>query len=139
MLYYVLCRIAQHLTKHFNKKISKNRLTCLHKDDNIFLAESTWRDVRVVEGARLESVYTGNCIKGSNPFLSARKNAEFISAFFVYAIPQNTGQNCDCVVLPIFFLLILLRSSHILVCLKCHRGVKPFLPFFCRLFFACVQ
>ena len=29
----------------------------------------------MVEGARLESVYTGNCIKGSNPFLSARKNA----------------------------------------------------------------
>jgi hypothetical protein len=26
-----------------------------------------------------------------------------------------------------------------LVCLKCHRGVKPCLPFFCRLFFACVQ
>lgn len=25
----------------------------------------------MVEGARLESVYTGNCIKGSNPFLSA--------------------------------------------------------------------
>ncbi len=30
-----------------------------------------WRRVRVVEGARLESVYTGNCIKGSNPFVSA--------------------------------------------------------------------
>ena len=25
----------------------------------------------MVEGARLESVYTGNCIKGSNPFVSA--------------------------------------------------------------------
>ena len=67
----MLCRIAQHLTKHFNKKISKNRLTCLHKDDNIFLAESTWRDVRVVEGARLERVYRGNSIVGSNPTLSA--------------------------------------------------------------------
>ena len=44
------------------------------KHDKLSLAESTWRDVRVVEGARLESVYTGNCIKGSNPFLSARKN-----------------------------------------------------------------
>lgn len=31
------------------------------------------KSVRAVEGARLESVYTGNCIKGSNPFLSARK------------------------------------------------------------------
>ena len=26
----------------------------------------------MVEGARLESVYTGNCIEGSNPSLSAR-------------------------------------------------------------------
>ena len=25
----------------------------------------------MVEGARLESVYMGNCIEGSNPFLSA--------------------------------------------------------------------
>ena len=32
---------------------------------------STWRVVRVVEGARLESVYTGNRIEGSNPSLSA--------------------------------------------------------------------
>lgn len=29
------------------------------------------RGGRVVEGARLERVYTGNRIKGSNPFLSA--------------------------------------------------------------------
>ena len=29
------------------------------------------RGGRVVEGARLESVYTSNRIKGSNPFLSA--------------------------------------------------------------------
>jgi hypothetical protein len=30
------------------------------------------RDGRVVEGARLESVYTGNRIAGSNPALSAK-------------------------------------------------------------------
>lgn len=30
------------------------------------------KGVRVVEGARLERVYTGNCIVGSNPTLSAR-------------------------------------------------------------------
>jgi hypothetical protein len=31
-----------------------------------------WRGVRVVEGARLELVYTPNtCIEGSNPSLSA--------------------------------------------------------------------
>ena len=27
----------------------------------------------MVEGARLESVYTGNCIKGSNPLVSAKR------------------------------------------------------------------
>jgi hypothetical protein len=32
------------------------------------------RDGRVVEGARLESVYRGNSIEGSNPSLSAIKN-----------------------------------------------------------------
>ena len=32
------------------------------------------RDGRVVEGARLESVYTVKGIKGSNPFLSAKIN-----------------------------------------------------------------
>ena len=30
-----------------------------------------WRDVRVVEGARLERVYRGNSIVGSNPTFSA--------------------------------------------------------------------
>src|SRR5581483_10440609 len=33
------------------------------------------RDGRVVEGARLESVYRGNSIEGSNPSLSAIKDA----------------------------------------------------------------
>ena len=31
----------------------------------------TWRDGRVVEGARLESVFRGNSNVGSNPTLSA--------------------------------------------------------------------
>ena len=34
-----------------------------------------WRGGRVVEGARLESVYRGNSIMGSNPILSAIKKA----------------------------------------------------------------
>jgi hypothetical protein len=34
------------------------------------------RGVRVVEGARLESVYSGNAIAGSNPALSAKMMAE---------------------------------------------------------------
>ena len=40
----------------------------------------------MVEGARLESVYTGNCIKGSNPFLSASKTPRNLtfSVFFYY-------------------------------------------------------
>jgi hypothetical protein len=41
------------------------------------------RGVRVVEGARLESVYTGNCIAGSNPALSAKtpENQRFALVF----------------------------------------------------------
>jgi hypothetical protein len=31
---------------------------------------NNWRGGRAVEGARLESVYTGNCIVGSNPIPS---------------------------------------------------------------------
>ncbi len=37
----------------------------------IFAAGIFWRLVRVVEGARLESVYMGNCIKSSNLLVSA--------------------------------------------------------------------
>ena len=46
-------------------------------DLSVFLHPVVWfcrikgRGVRVVEGARLESVYTGNRIEGSNPSLSA--------------------------------------------------------------------
>ena len=35
---------------------------------------SDYESCRVVEGARLESVYTVKGIKGSNPFLSAKNN-----------------------------------------------------------------
>ena len=37
------------------------------------MSKKHWRDGRVVEGARLESVYRGNSIMGSNPILSANK------------------------------------------------------------------
>jgi putative endonuclease len=42
----------------------------------------------VVEGARLESVYAGNCIEGSNPFLSANRKAmkNGDSTFYVYVL-----------------------------------------------------
>ena len=46
---------------------------------NLFVPQ-IWRGVRVVEGARLESVYTGNGIAGSNPALSAVK----IRKMYVY-------------------------------------------------------
>ena len=36
-----------------------------------FMQRPSWTGGRVVEGARLESVYTGNRIAGSNPALSA--------------------------------------------------------------------
>ena len=39
----------------------------------------------LVEGARLEIVYTGNRIKGSNPFLSATKTPENIVFSGVFA------------------------------------------------------
>ena len=42
----------------------------------------TRRRVRVVEGARLESVYTGNCIASSNLAVSAAKAAQ-LGGFFV--------------------------------------------------------
>ena len=41
------------------------------QSDNCSFAAQIKRGVRVVEGARLESVYTGNRIAGSNPALSA--------------------------------------------------------------------
>ncbi len=39
---------------------------------------SNWRLVRVVEGARLESVYTRKGIKGSNPLVSAKCIFDYI-------------------------------------------------------------
>ena len=40
----------------------------------------------LVEGARLEIVYTGNRIKGSNPFLSANKTLDYIGGFVLSEI-----------------------------------------------------
>tara|TARA_B100000579_G_scaffold390740_1_gene365438 strand:- start:246 stop:380 length:135 start_codon:yes stop_codon:yes gene_type:complete len=41
--------------------------------NKILLVKKIRRGGRAVEGARLESVYRGNSIVGSNPTLSARK------------------------------------------------------------------
>ena len=43
------------------------------------MSKKHWRDGRVVEGARLESVYRGNSIMGSNPILSASKKVIIIN------------------------------------------------------------
>lgn len=41
-----------------------------------------WRDVRVADGARLESVCAVIGTKGSNPFLSARSDGSHHSSLF---------------------------------------------------------
>ena len=43
----------------------------LANQERILYFVEIWRGGRVVEGARLESVYAGNRIEGSNPSLSA--------------------------------------------------------------------
>lgn len=55
--------------------------------------ESSWRDGRVVEGARLESVYMCKRIAGSNPVLSARENMTMRSAdpIVIFFSPRKAG------------------------------------------------
>jgi hypothetical protein len=43
------------------------------------MVRGLWRDGRVAEGARLESVYTGNRIVGSNPTLSASNRSQLFA------------------------------------------------------------
>ena|GEM_PF-3174545 len=50
---------------------------CFLLSQNLTFAADLRRGVRVVEGARLESVYVGNCIAGSNPALSAFARRSF--------------------------------------------------------------
>ncbi|MDB5161966.1 MAG: hypothetical protein JWM52_474 [Candidatus Saccharibacteria bacterium] len=53
---------------------------------------SRWRDGRVVEGARLESVYSSNVIAGSNPVLSAKlvvKNTRHDNTLFKLVLSEN--------------------------------------------------
>ena len=48
----------------------------------------------MVEGARLESVYTGNCIEGSNPSVSALNPICFTqSSGFIYQLLPGPGFN----------------------------------------------
>ena len=58
----------------------------------IIFAAHSQRGARVVEGARLESGYTGNCIEGSNPFLSAKAMACDEQAFYFPAEAQTCLQ-----------------------------------------------
>ncbi len=69
----------------------------------VYICSPIQRGVRVVEGARLESVYTGNCIEGSNPFLSARNIINKVKrckindlqrfSFTLVFIPKNQSNN----------------------------------------------
>ena len=89
------CLGADRNRRHSNL-ISVQKFSSLHKINK-------QRGVRVVEGARLESVYTGNRIEGSNPFLSARINLirytkskkackiKCLRAFCFLALPQFTS------------------------------------------------
>ena len=63
------------------------RLQCTKKCCIIFerLAEMA----ELVEGARLEIVFTGNRNKGSNPFLCAKQKSTQKGAFFVYAMKEE--------------------------------------------------
>ena len=56
------------ISKSLNYAVSKS------SNNYVFITQPDiiWRGGRVVEGARLESVYRGNSIMGSNPILSAK-------------------------------------------------------------------
>ena len=52
-----------------------------------------WRGGREVEGARLESVYRGNSIMGSNPILSAIKFGQKLDVFKQIKIIEKMIKN----------------------------------------------
>ena len=57
----------------------------------------------MVEGARLESVYTGNRIKGSNPFVSAPTAQALAKAVFLLKYLTNYFKNsrfCNWQIIP---------------------------------------
>src|SRR5271169_185023 len=74
--------------------------TCVSRATNDMRAardeDATWRGGRAAEGARLESVYAGNCIAGSNPAPSAKSDIKrlFCNGFICYqlACAQDFGQ-----------------------------------------------
>ena len=53
------------------------------------------RGGRVVEGARLERVYAGNCIQGSNPCLSAMHFPVFKRINFAARMSRVFGRLAD--------------------------------------------
>ena len=69
--------------------------TCFHPKIIVVMfalrfQNKTQRGVRVVEGARLESVYAGNCIESSNLFPSANylKALTKVNAFFAVILTE---------------------------------------------------
>jgi hypothetical protein len=68
-----------------------------------------WRGGRVVEGARLESVYTGNRIAGSNPALSA---SSFSNASPLLSEGRSKGWSCGhFLTLATYSLIVLVRRA----------------------------
>ena len=57
----------------FQRPITNPKPAAETKNPDLF---KIWRLVRVVEGARLESVYTRKGIEGSNPSVSASSSVE---------------------------------------------------------------
>ncbi len=66
----VIRLVCQNYPLTFNT--SNNRLKYIAFPTLFIYPNNFWRGVRVVEGARLESVYTVKRIAGSNPALSAK-------------------------------------------------------------------
>jgi hypothetical protein len=62
--------VISHVRHKCQRKKLDSEATCLNC---IFATQKLRRGVRVAEGARLESVYRGNSIAGSNPALSAKQ------------------------------------------------------------------
>ena len=57
----------------------------------------------LVEGARLEIVYTGNSIKGSNPFLSATNNRTDGCGYFFVSARNSARRRAFFVSVPPFY------------------------------------
>ena len=77
----------------------RKKYSALKKLKCIFAVLKKWRRVRVVEGARLESVYRGNSIASSNLAVSAKKMDDLLIIHFLYYL-LNLPQCPSSLLLP---------------------------------------